>query len=337
MQDSSALGSNPGVFKKIPPVADEVKQNQYKKPGLFRMKKELKSSTKEAIAAYLFLIPNFLGFLAFTSIPVIVSFVLGFVKWDLLSAPQFVGLENFKALIFDPYFWKYCWNTMYLMLGIPLGMMGSLIVALAMNQKIKGIVFFRTTFFLPTICSGVAIYMLWRLIYNPDFGFFNLFIAKIGDLLHIPLQGPNWLTDENWAKPALIIMGLWQGIGGQNMILYLAALQGIPRDLYEAASIDGANNWQKFWAVTWPHLSPTTFFIAVMSVIGGFQSGFDAAYVMTGGGPNGSTTTIMYYIFNNAFRWFNMGYAAAISWILFAIILIFTLVFMRSAQKVVHY
>ncbi len=298
---------------------------------------EMKSTTKEAISAYLFLMPNFVGFLAFTSIPVVVSLLLGFVKWDLLSSPQWVGFDNFIALFHDTYFWKYCWNTIFLMFGIPLGMVGSLIVALAMNQKIKGIVFFRTTFFLPTICSGVAIFVLWRLIYNPDFGFFNVMIAKFGDIIGIPLKGPNWLTDENWAKPALIIMGLWQGIGGQNMILYLAALQGIPRDLYEAAAIDGANSWQKFWAVTWPHLSPTTFFIAVMSIIGGFQSGFDAAYVMTGGGPNGSTTTIMYYIFNNAFRWFNMGYAAAISWILFAVILVFTLFFWRFGGKTVHY
>lgn len=298
---------------------------------------KLKSSVKEALAAYAFLAPNFLGFLAFTSLPVLASFLLGFVKWDLLSAPQWVGWDNYAALTFDPYFWKYCWNTIFLMFGIPIGMMGSLIVALAMNQKIKGIVFFRTTFFLPTICSGVAIFVLWRLIYNPDFGFFNVLIAKLGDLIGIPLQGPNWLTDENWSKPALIIMGLWQGIGGQNMILYLAALQSIPKDLYEAASIDGANAWQKFWSVTWPYLSPTTFFIAVMSLIGGFQAGFDAAYVMTGGGPNGSTTTIMYYIFNNAFKWFNMGYAAAISWFLFAVIFIFTIVLWRTAEKVVHY
>lgn len=322
------------MSQEIPSLAGSVLQKGQKKVWV---KRELKSTTKEAIAAYLFLMPNFVGFLVFTSIPVVVSFLLGFVSWDLLSPPEWVGFHNFNALFHDSYFWKYCWNTLYLMLGIPLSMMGSLIIALAMNQKIKGIVFFRTTFFLPTICSGVAIFVLWRLIYNPDFGFFNVMIAKLGDVVGIPLQGPNWLMDENWAKPALIIMGLWQSIGGQNMILYLAALQGIPKDLYEAAAIDGANSWQKFWAVTWPHLTPTTFFIAVMSIIGGFQSGFDAAYIMTGGGPHGSTTTIMYYIFNNAFRWFNMGYAAAISWVLFAVILIFTLFFWKFGNKVVHY
>ncbi len=298
---------------------------------------KLKSSTKEAIGAYLFLAPNLAGFLAFTLIPVGASFALSFVNWSLLAPPQWVGLENFARLLKDSYFWKYCANTLTLMMGIPLGMMGSLAVALAMNQKLRGIVLFRTAFFLPTICWGVAIYVLWRMIYNPEFGFLNLFIRQVGRLLGQSWQGPNWLTDELWAKPALILMGLWQGIGGHNAILYLAALQGIPRDLYEAAEIDGASGWQKFWAITWPMISPTTFFIAVMSIIGGFQSGFDAAYVMTGGGPNGSTTTIMYYIYNNAFQWFEMGYACAVSWLLFLVIFAFTLVYWRIGTKTVHY
>jgi len=299
--------------------------------------KNMRDSTKEAVAGYVFLAPNLIGFLAFTSIPVLASFLLGFVKWDLITEPQWAGVSNYVALANDPKFWKYSYNTLFLMIGIPIGMMGSLILALAMNQKIKGIVFFRTAFFLPTICSGVAIFVLWRFIYNPDFGLFNMMIGKLGDAIGLPLQGPSWLTDEKWAKPALVIMGVWQTIGGHNMILYLAGLQGIPKDLYEAASIDGANGWQKFWAVTWPHLSPTTFFIGIMALIGGFQSGFDAAYVMTGGGPHGSTTTIMYYIFNNAFEWNNMGYAAAISWFLFAVIFVFTMIYWRAGEKAVHY
>lgn len=296
-----------------------------------------KSSTKEALAAYLFLTPNFLGFLCFTSIPVFISFILAFYDWDLFNAPRFVGLTNFVALIHDGFFWKYCWNTVYLMIGIPLGIFGSLLLAIVMNQKLKGIVVFRVTYFLPTICSGVAIFVLWMHIYNPDHGYLNLMINKLGELLHIPLKGPQWLTDEAWAKPALVLMGLWQTVGGPNMILYLAALQGIPKELYEASSIDGANNWQKFWAVTWPMIGPTTFFIVIMGIIGGFQSGFDAAYVMTGGGPNGSTTTIMYYIYNNAFVWFHMGYAAAISWFLFVVILVLTMFNWKVGGKIVHY
>lgn len=299
--------------------------------------RELKHSTKEAIAAYFFLAPNLIGFLVFTSIPVLASLVLSFMEWDLLSSPKFVGFENFQMLFRDPYFRKFCWNTIYLMLAIPFSIGGSLILALALNQKLKGMVFFRTMYFLPTICSGVAIYMLWRLIYNPDFGVFNTLIAKFGELIGVKLVGPFWLSDEQWAKPALIIMNVWQTVGGYNMLLYLAALQGVPRDLYEAAEIDGANDWQKFWAVTWPQISPTTFFIATMSIIGGFQAGFDPAYIMTGGGPNGSTTTIIFYIFNNAFKWYQMGYAAAISWVLFLIIFAITVAKWKLFGREVHY
>lgn len=300
--------------------------------------KPLKASAKETLAAYGFLLPNFSGFMIFTSIPVLASLILSFTKWDALSGPpQFVGLDNFIALFRDPFFWKYCWNTVYLMMSIPLGMAGSLILALALNQKLKGIVFFRTVYFLPTICSGVAIYMLWRLIYNPDFGFLNTMIAKVGECLGLSLKGPYWLNDEAWAKPALIIMGIWQTVGGYNMILYLAALQGVPRDLYDAAEVDGANGWQKFWAVTWPQISPTTFFIAIMSIIGGFQAGFDPAFIMTGGGPNGSTTTIIYYLYNNAFHWHHMGYAASIAWVLFVIVFLFTVLQWRFFGRTVHY
>ncbi len=299
--------------------------------------KPMKNSTKEALAGYGFLTPNLLGFLIFTSIPVVASMVLSFVDWDLLSEPRFVGFDNFIALFKDPFFWQYSWNTIYLMLAIPLSMAGSLILAIGMNQKLKGIIFFRTVYFLPTLCAGVAIYMLWRLIYNPEFGVLNSFIAKVGEILHIPLKGPYWLTDEKWAKPALVIMSVWQSVGGYNMILYLAALQGVPRDLYDAAEVDGANAWQKFWAVTWPQISPATFFIAIMSIIGGFQAGFDPAYIMTGGGPNGSTTTIIYYIYNNAFEWHKMGYAASIAWVLFIIVFIFTVLQWRFFGRRVYY
>jgi len=301
---------------------------------------QLKDSTKEALSAYGFLLPNLVGFLVFTSIPVVASLALSFMQVDLISTPKIfkvVGLDNFRRLFQDPYFWKYCWNTVVLMASIPFSIAGSLILALALNQKLKGVVFYRTIYFLPSICSGVAIYVLWRLIYNSDFGVLNTLITKFGALLHLSLRGPNWLTDEVWAKPALIIMSVWQTVGGYNMILYLAALQGVPRDLYEAAEIDGANSWQKFWAVTWPQISPTTFFIATMSVIGGFQGGFDSAYIMTGGGPNGATTTIIYYIYNNFYEWQNMGYAAAISWFLFLVIFAITLVKWKVFGRLVHY
>lgn len=290
-----------------------------------------KRYVREWISGYLFIMPNFFGFLMFTSIPVVASLFLAFMKWDLLSPPEFIGLDNFVKLVQDPLFWKYTKNTFFLMIGIPFEMLGALTIALFMNQKIKGIKFFRTIYFLPTICSGVAISILWMWMYNPNFGLFNYILAKIN------ISGPNWLTDEGWAKPALMLMAFWTAIGGQNMILYLAGLQGIAPELYEAADIDGANGWQKFRHITLPMLTPTTFFIFIMSVIGGFQGGFASAYVMTGGGPNGSTTTISYYIYNNAYQWFNMGYAASIAWVLFLLVFVVTVFNWKYGGKAVNY
>ena len=306
----------------------------------------MKSSTKRKIrdtaGGYTFLMPNFLGFLLFTSGPVLFSFFLSFTDWDILTPMKWVALENFVKLLGfhyeggalianDPSFWQYVGNTFFLMLGIPVGMAGSLFLAVVMNQRLKGIVFFRTVYFLPSLSIGVALYMLWRWIYNPDFGLLNSFLYKIG------LEGPNWLSSTAWAKPALMIMTFWTAVGGYNMILYLAGLQGIDPELYEAASMDGANPWQKFRNITWPMLSPTTFFVFVISMIRGFQGGFQAAYIMTRGGPSGATTTISYYIYNNAFLWSKMGYAASIAWVLFAMVISVTLFNWRVGGRVVHY
>ncbi len=297
--------------------------------NLFRNKR-----LHDYLGGYFFLLPNFSGFLIFTSLPVLASFLLAFAKWDLLTGVagiQWVGVQNFITLMKDHLFWKYVGNTMFLMMGIPIGMFASLGLALVMNRKLRGIVFFRTVYFLPSISAGVALCMLWRWIYNPDFGLLNSFLANVG------ISGPQWLSSTVWAKPALMIMWLWTGMGGYNMILYLAGLQGVDPELYEAAEIDGASGWQKFWNVTWPMLTPTTFFIFVMSVIGGFQGGFEAAYIMTEGGPAGATTTISYYIWQNAYNWFKMGYAASIAWFLFVIILVVTLFNWKYGGKVVHY
>ncbi len=241
------------------------------------------------------------------------------------------GFSNDIWAANDPYFWQFLGNTLFMMLAIPIGMFASLGLALLMNKKLKGIVFFRAVYFLPSICAGVALYVLWRWIYNTDLGLLNTILGYIG------IPKVEWLTSTAWSKPSLMLMGIWTGVGGYNMILYLAGLQGIPLDLYEAADIDGASGWQKFWSVTWPMLSPTTFFIFVMSVIGGFQGGFDAAYIMTGGGPAGSTTTLSYYIYNNAYAWFKMGYAASIAWVLFALVFVVTLFNWKFGGKVVHY
>ncbi|MGQ9807855.1 MAG: carbohydrate ABC transporter permease [Armatimonadota bacterium] len=304
----------------------------------------------ESLAALAFLAPNVAGFLVFTLLPVLGAFLLAFTNWDLFRPPRWVGLFNFVSLLGwhydeyagrtvmnDPFFWKYVYNTVFLMMAIPVGIAGSLICALLMNQKMRGITMFRTIYFLPTVCSGVAILILWKWLYNNDIGLFNTLIRQFGDWIGVPLQGPNWLGSTEWAKPSLMLMGLWTGLGGFNMILYLAALQGVPREQYEAAAMDGASAWQTFWAVTWPGISPTTFFILIMSVIGGFQGGFMTANVMTDGGPAGSTTTIEYYIYNVAFTRFLMGYASAIAWVLFLVILAITLLTWRFGGRKVTY
>ena len=286
---------------------------------------------RSPLSAYLFLLPNFLGFLVFTMLPVLASVTVSFFKWDLFKPPQFAGLQNYAQLWRDRDFWYYSFNTVFLMLAIPVNMMGSLFLAIVMNQKLRGIVVFRTIYFLPSIVAGVGTYLLWRWMFNPDYGLINTALQAVG------IEGPKWLQSISWAKPALMLMGFWTAVGGYNMVLYLAALQGVPPELYEAAAIDGASAWQRFRHVTWPMVSPTTFFIFTMSLIGGFQGGFEQAIVMTGGGPAGATTTISYYIYNHAFQWNHMGYAAAIAWVLFAVVFVVTLANWRFGGRVVHY
>ena len=285
------------------------------------------------MSGYLFILPNFIGFLLFMFLPILAALVLAFVKWDMLSPipPKFVAFNNFINLIHDNDFWRYSWNTVFMMMVIPVQMLGSLFLAIVLNQKLKGIVLFRAIYFLPTICAGVALLILWAWIFQHDVGLFNSMLAAIG------IKGPDWLMSMTWAKPAIMIMTFWTAVGGYSMVLYLAALQGISPDLYEAADIDGANAWQRFWSITWPLVSPTTFFIFITSIIGGFQGGFEAAYVMTRGGPSGATTTISYYIYNHAYKYFNMGYASAIAWFLFIAIFIVTLFNWRFGGKRVVY
>ena len=277
------------------------------------------------ISGYLFLLPNISGFLCFTLIPVVASFVLAFVEWDILTPPKFVGLSNFITLIKDREFWYYLYNTLFFMLGIPLNMAVSLFLAILVNQKLKGITIFRTFYFLPVISPMVAVAIVWRWIFNAEFGLLNSFLRLF------LIDPPKWLSSTTWAKPAIIFMSTWQGVG-YNMLLYLAALQSIPEELYEAARIDGATAWQQFKKITLPMLSFVNFFIVIMGIINGFQA-FGVQYVMTGGGPAGSTTTIVYYIYNNAFKWFKMGYASSIAWVLFALVFGFTLLQWKLGKK----
>lgn len=295
------------------------------------------------MSGYAFLLPNILGFLTFTLLPVLASLLLAFFRWDAItniSQAHFVGLGNFvdvlgfhrdavgRLVANDARFWYYASNTLVLMLSIPIGMALSLGAALLLNQRLRGIVAYRTIFFLPTVCHPIALCLLWRWIYNADYGLLNGFLLRLG--MHDP---PAWLNDPHWAKPALIVMALWAGVGGYNCILYLAGLQGIPVELYEAADMDGASSWHRLRYITWPMLAPTTFFIFVMSIIAGFQGSFTQVYILTKGGPAGATTTIIYYIYQNAFNWFKMGYAAAIAWILFVVIFVATMLNWRYGNR----
>lgn len=312
----------------------------------------------ELLSAVGFLLPNFLGFAIFTLGPVLFSFVIAFSNWNLQQTVpfQWTGVRNFTALLHDSQFWLYLANTGYFLLGLPISIAGSLWLAILLNQKLRGITIYRTMFYLPSFTAGVALMILWKNLYNPDFGPVNLVISEVSRLFHLHLQGPQWLTStrnilgidveqvqfmmQQWgigARDAIIIMGVWTAIGGSNMLLYLAALTNLPEELLEAAQLDGAGRWQVFRNVTWPQLAPTTFFIVIMSFIGGLQGGFEQARVMTQGGPAGTTTTIAYYIYTKAFEEFQIGYASAISWVLFMIILGVTLVNWKFGSKEVNY
>jgi len=296
-----------------------------------RAGKRRRARVREFLIACGFLAPNFIGFLVFTSLPVIASLALAFMRWDIISPPRWVGADNFATVLSSGDFWFYVWNTFFLMLRIPIAMAMSLGLALLLNVRHRGVSLYRAVFFLPSVVSGIAIYVLWTWILNADYGLLNRLLAAVG------IAGPRWLENVHLAKPSLMIVGLWAGVGGYNMILYLAGLQGIDPELYEAAEIDGASRWQTFRHITWPLLSPTTFFVFVMSVIGGFQGGFEQAFIMTNGGPNGATTTVSYYIYTEAFVLRHMGTAAAAAWFLFVLILGMTLVNWRFGGKRVHY
>jgi multiple sugar transport system permease protein len=286
---------------------------------------------QETIAGYLFLLPNIIGFLVFSSIPVLITFSISLLDWDMIRTPKFVGFDNYvKLLSGDPVFRKVLINTAYYVAGtVPATVILSLMLALAMNSNVRGISFFRAVFFIPVISASVAVAMMWRWIFNTDYGLLNLWFSTVG-LPRIP-----WLSSTAWAMPALIIMAVWKSLGF-NMVIFLAGLQGISAQLYEAASIDGANRWHRFRYITVPMLAPTTFFVLIISVIGSFQV-FDLAFVLTRGGPGDATNTMVMYIYNQAFQFFHMGYAAAIAWVLFAIIFLITLLQTQLQRRWVHY
>lgn len=279
---------------------------------------------------FLFVTPWLLGFLIFTAGPMLASLYLSLTKYDLANM-EFVGMENYRRLLFkDELFWKSLRVTvLYALFTVPLGIAGSLSLALLLNQKVRGQRIFRTLFYLPSLVPAVASAILWQWIFNADNGLLNSGLALFG------LPNIEWLQDERYTLGAFVLMSLW-GIGGGRMVIFLAGLQGISETYYEAARIDGASPAQQFRSVTLPLLSPVMFFNLILGVIGAFQV-FTSSYVMTGGGPNNASLFYALYLFRNAFEQFKLGKASAMAWILFVILLLLTLVQFWGSKRWVHY
>ena len=298
----------------------------------------------ETLKGYLFASPWLIGFFGLALGPMIVSFGLSFLEWKGINAEniRWVGLGNYAEACRDPDVLTALWNTaFYSFLSVPLVLMVALGLAMLLNQELRGIALFRTIFYMPSVIGGVATIMMWTWVFNPDYGLLNGALRWVlGVLGSVGVPGlagaelPRWLMDDQWAKPSLILMHLW-GAGGA-MLIFLAALQNVPDSLYEAADLDGAGRWRKFVHITVPQISPAIFFNLIMGMIGSFQV-FAQAFLMTNGGPNKATLFYVLYLYNKAFQDFELGYASALAWILFVIIMFFTLLVVRSSKMWVYY
>lgn len=287
---------------------------------------------REAIEGILYTSPWIIGFWVFVAGPLFASMWFSLTKYNVLRPPQFIGLQNYiVAFTNDPLFYPSLWRTFYFaLLSVPLAMVGSLFVALLLNQKLIGTSVWRTLYFLPTLTPIVAAALLWRWMLNPDVGLVNYLLEKIG------IQGPGWLSSTTWAIPSLVIMGLWASVGGSRMIIFLAGLQDVPTELLEAAEIDGAGTWAKFWKVTLPMITPTVFFNLVLGIIFALRT-FDVAFVATAGGPARATWFISLHIYQNAFVSFDMGYASALAWVFFVVLFALTFIQFRLSGRWVFY
>ena len=284
---------------------------------------------KQTVTGYIFISPFILGFLLWFLAPALTAIWLIFTDWNLITSPQYVGLKNIQRLFSDELLLQSLKvTTIYTLVSVPLSLVLSLALALLLNSQIRGISIFRTVYYLPSIMPAVANAVLWAWILNTEFGLLNVLIRAVG------LPKIRWLQEPEWALPALILISLW-GLGG-SMIIYLAGLQGIPQVFYEAAEIDGAGYWAKLRHVTIPLLSPVIFFNLIIGIIGSFQV-FTAAFLITDGGPQNATLFFVLYQYRTAFEFLDMGYAAALSWLLFLIILILTLFIFKSIGSTIHY
>lgn len=285
--------------------------------------------TREAIMGYVFISPWIIGFLIFLVGPMLASIYLSFTQYKIIAPPVFIGLDNYARMFSDRFVWSSLGVTArYTFFAVPLGLILAMAVAVLLNQRIFASGVFRTIFYLPSVISGVAVALVFAWIFNYRFGILNYFLSLVG------INGPNWLGDPAYALWAFILMSLW-GIGG-NVVIYLAGLQGVPVQLLEAAKIDGAGAWTRFTRITLPLMTPVILFTLIMSVIATFQT-FTQAYIMTGGGPANSTLFYLLYLYRNAFNWFEMGYASALAWLLFIIILVLTIILWTTSARWVYY
>lgn len=319
----------------ILPTASKVKpMNTVNGAGwaipLSRSRRWRSQSFHEAVAGYLFILPGLLPMIVFAFLPIVGGLAVSLLDWNLVQPWKFAGLQNYAKLIHDHEFWNaFRVSATYMVGVVPSGTILALALALALNSGRRGVVLYRTIYFLPVVTATVAVGMLWRWLYIKDIGLIDSLLLQVG------IEGPDWLGSVHWALPAVMIMSVWKGLG-YTMVLYLAGLQGIPEHLYEAAKIDGAGAWQRFRHVTLPMLSPTTFFILVLGIIGGFQV-FDQIFVMTAGGPMRSTVSTSFFIYETGFQFLKMGYAAAAAWIMFVVVFVATIIQWRLQSRWVHY
>ena len=306
--------------------------------ALTTSRRTLSLARREALWAYAFITPWIIGFLVFTIGPMLASLYFSFTDYNIITAPRWIGLTNYTNLFQDELFWHSLGVTFkFGLVALPLGLIFSYLIAVLLNTKISGINFWRTIYFLPSVIAGVAVALLWIRIFDQRYGLLNPFLEHFG------IKGPGWLSDPDWVITALVIMSLW-GVGG-NVIIYLAGLQGVPTDLYDAAKVDGATAWQRFRYVTLPMTTPVIFYNLVLGLIGTFQY-FTEVYVISSGnsgntgglgGPARSTLFYNIYLYQNAFKYFHMGYASTMAWVLFVIVLVLTLLIFRSSDVWVYY
>lgn len=297
--------------------------------GSMRARIALRGWNREALHCYVFMAPAILGLLIFILGPIIASLFLSFTDYNIITDPELVGLANYREMFQERLFWQSLRvSAIYSVVSVPLGLALSLGLAVLLNHAMRGILLFRSIYYMPTVISGVGVAMLWRWLFNAEFGVINVLLSRVG------IEGPAWLLDANWALPALIITSLW-GIGGTTLI-FLAGLQGIPQELYEAAEIDGAGAWSRFRSVTLPLISNVTFFNLVLGIIGALQV-FTDAFVITRGGPNHATLFLSVYLYQHAFQYLNMGYASAIAWFMFIVVMLLTLLVFKSSPLWVYY